>query len=240
MSHSPAERAAARQTLQGLLADLRAHLTYLREEGVATLPASEALTLVQLAAAIARCKRCSLHRTRTQTVPGQGSPRPDILFVGEAPGADEDAQGLAFVGRAGQLLTKMIAAMGYRRDEIFIANILKCRPPENRPPLPDEMQTCLPYLKAQIALLKPKVIVALGATAIRGLLNLDRGITKLRGQWFAFEGIPLMPTYHPAYLLRNEAAKPETWADLQDVLRRLGRTPPPRAKSRGASADPAP
>lgn len=181
--------------------------------------------LQKIAKVVAGCKKCSLHKTRTNTVPGQGAIHPEIMFVGEAPGADEDEQGLAFVGRAGQLLTKMIEAMGYKREEVFIGNILKCRPPDNRPPEPEEMEMCLPYLKAQIAVIKPKVIIALGATAVKGLLNLT-GITKLRGHWLSFEGIDLMPTYHPAYLLRNPPAKKEVWEDLQTVLKKLGRTPP--------------
>jgi uracil-DNA glycosylase family 4 len=182
--------------------------------------------LATIAGEVAECRKCPLHKTRTNTVPGQGTPRPELMFVGEAPGADEDEQGLAFVGRAGQLLTKMIQAMGFQREDVFIANILKCRPPDNRQPLPEEMETCLPYLKAQIRALRPKVIVALGATAVRGLVGLD-GITKLRGKWLLFEGIDLMPTYHPAYLLRNPPAKKDVWIDLQEVLKRLGRTPPP-------------
>lgn len=182
------------------------------------------------------CKRCDLHKERKQAVPGQGSPAPDILFVGEAPGADEDEQGLAFVGAAGQLLTQMITAMGYSRDEVFIANIAKCRPPGNRPPLPEEMAACLPYLKEQIRLLAPKVIVALGATSVKGLLNPEVTISRLRGQWQSFEGIPLMPTFHPAYLLRNPSAKHDVWADLKAVLTRLGRQPPTRKVDRKASA----
>ncbi len=178
------------------------------------------------ATAISVCKKCSLCKTRTKTVPGQGSLAPEIMFVGEAPGADEDAAGLAFVGRAGQLLTKMINAMGYAREEVFIGNILKCRPPENRKPSPEEMELCLPYLKEQIAVLKPKIIIALGATAIQGLLGISTGITKFRGTWSSFSGIDLMPTYHPAYLLRNPPAKKEVWQDLQAVLTRLGRKPP--------------
>jgi uracil-DNA glycosylase len=183
-------------------------------------------TLSAIAAAIAACTLCPLHATRTNTVPGQGNPHPDVLFVGEAPGRDEDLRGEAFVGRAGQLLTRMIAAMGYGRDAVFIGNILKCRPPNNRTPLPEEMQTCLPYLRRQIALLRPKVIVALGATAVKGLLDVQTGITKLRGRWHTFEGIALMPTFHPAYLLRNPAAKHDAWRDLQAVLKHLGRTAP--------------
>jgi DNA polymerase len=183
--------------------------------------------LDEIAATVAACRRCSLHRTRTKTVPGQGNPTPEILFVGEAPGADEDQQGLAFVGAAGQLLTRMIAAMGFAREQVFIANVLKCRPPNNRPPLPEEMETCLPYLRAQIGALKPKVIVALGATAIRGLLGQTPGITKLRGTWLSFDGVPVMPTFHPSYLLRTPSAKRVVWDDLQAVLKALGRTPPP-------------
>ena len=155
-------------------------------------------------------------------MPGQGCAAPEILFVGEGPGADEDRQGLAFVGRAGQLLTKIIAAMGFTREQVFIGNIVKCRPPENRTPYPEEMQACLPFLKEQIALLRPKVIVALGATAVRGLLNLEIGITKLRGKWQTYEGIDLMPTYHPAYLLRNESAKRPVWEDMKLVRDALG------------------
>jgi len=193
----------------------------------ATPATPEARELAEIVKAVSSCTQCSLHETRTRTVPGQGALRPDIVFVGEAPGADEDRQGLAFVGAAGQLLTKMIQAMGYARDQVFIGNVLKCRPPGNRTPLPHEMETCLPYLKAQIAVLRPKVIIALGATAMRGLLDLTSGITKLRGKWLSFEGIDLMPTYHPAYLLRSPSAKRDVWEDLKEVLRRLGKEPPP-------------
>ena len=182
--------------------------------------------LKQIAAIAVACKRCELHKARKQAVPGQGALNPEIMFVGEGPGADEDEQGLAFVGRAGQLLTKMIEAMGYTREQVFIGNVVKCRPPNNRPPQPEEMAACLPYLKAQIALLRPKVIVALGATAVRGLLRIETGITRLRGQWQNLDGIPVMPTYHPAYLLRNPSAKREVWDDLKAVLQRLGRTAP--------------
>ncbi len=191
------------------------------------MPANDSLE--QIATEVAACTRCSLHAGRTRTVPGQGNPHPEILFVGEAPGADEDRQGLAFVGRAGQLLTKMIAAMGFDREEVFIANINKCRPPDNRAPTTDEMAACLPYLKRQIALLQPKVIVAMGATAINGLVEVPKGmgITKLRGTWLTFEGIDLMPTFHPSYLLRNPPAKKPVWEDLKAVLHRLDRPVPP-------------
>lgn len=197
------------------------------EKKVATAAAGMENEMNRIALEIVGCKKCSLHKTRIQTVPGQGNTkRPEIMFIGEAPGADEDEQGLAFVGRAGQLVTKMIAAMGFQREEVFIANILKCRPPDNRAPTPEEMAICIPYLKRQIAEVQPKVIVALGATAVLGLLNLT-GISRLRGTWLSFEGIDLMPTYHPSYLLRNPSMKKEAWSDLQAVLKRLGRTPPP-------------
>lgn len=182
-----------------------------------------------VAADIASCTQCALHQARTNTVPGEGSPHPEIMFVGEAPGADEDAQGRPFVGRAGQLLTKMIEAMGLARDEVFIANIAKCRPPDNRKPEPQEMALCIPYLKGQIALLKPRVIVCLGGTATEGLLGLT-GITKQRGSWHSFEGIDVMPTFHPSYLLRKPGAKREVWHDLQTVLKHIGRPIPPVKK----------
>jgi uracil-DNA glycosylase len=187
--------------------------------------------LKEIAEEVAACTKCPLQKGRTRTVPGQGSASPEIMFIGEGPGYDEDQQGLAFVGRAGQLLTKIIEAMGLTRDEVFIGNVVKCRPPENRKPLPDEMSACLPYLRAQIELLKPKIIVALGATAVQGLLQIETvGITKLRGQWMSYKGIDLMPTFHPAYLLRNPPAKKEVWEDMKAVLARLGKEPPKRAK----------
>ena len=182
----------------------------------------------QIAKQVAGCTKCPLHAGRTNTVPGQGSATPEIMFIGEAPGHDEDLQGLAFVGKAGKLLTKMINAMGLEREDVFIGNILKCRPPENRAPLPEEMTACMPYLRAQIAALKPKVIVTLGGTASKSLLDITIGITKFRGQWKVFEGIDTMPTYHPAYLLRSPSAKKDAWADLQEVLKRIGREVPAR------------
>ncbi|MEI8205363.1 MAG: uracil-DNA glycosylase [Kiritimatiellales bacterium] len=184
-------------------------------------------TIEEIAGQIRTCSACPLHASRKNTVPGEGNPnRPDILFVGEGPGADEDAQGRPFVGAAGQLLDKMIEAMGYKREEVFIANIVKCRPPGNRIPLPEEMNACVPYLKAQIALIKPKIIVALGKTAVQGLLQEDVAITKFRGTWCKYEGIDLMPTYHPAFLLRSPSHKGEAWADLKAVLAKLGKEPP--------------
>ena len=178
-------------------------------------------TLESLATTIASCQACPLAPTRHNTVPGQGALNPDIMFIGEGPGADEDAQGLAFVGRAGQLLTKMIAAMGYTREQVFIGNIVKCRPPGNRTPTPQEMAWCMPYLKRQIAVIRPKLIVCLGSTAVRGLIGEQTGITRIRGTWREFEGIPVMLTFHPAYLLRNPAEKGKVWTDLKAVLARL-------------------
>jgi DNA polymerase len=182
----------------------------------------------ELEAETKRCKKCAeLARTRRNVVFGVGNPQAELMFIGEAPGADEDAQGEPFVGRAGQLLTKIIEAMGLRREEVYIANVLKCRPPENRTPLPEETANCLPYLQKQIEMIRPKVIVALGATALRVLLDIQIGITKMRGNWYAYRDIPIMPTFHPAYLLRNPPAKKEVWQDMKAVLARLGRTVPP-------------
>ncbi|HWY52704.1 MAG TPA: uracil-DNA glycosylase [Chthoniobacterales bacterium] len=176
------------------------------------------------------CTKCpNLASSRTQTVFGVGNPDADIMFVGEAPGADEDAQGEPFVGRAGQLLTKIIKAMGFARGQVYIANILKCRPDVpagsfgNRPPTPREMQTCRPYLMEQIDIIKPKVIVALGAVAVEGLLGTRAPMRELRGRWDSFNGTPLMITYHPAYLLRNQSPseKRKVWEDMMQVLERL-------------------
>jgi uracil-DNA glycosylase len=178
------------------------------------------------------CVRCPhLARSRTQVVFGVGNPKAELMFVGEAPGADEDAQGEPFVGRAGQLLTKIIEAMSFRRDDVYIANVLKCRPDMppgssgNRKPTPEEMKTCLPWLERQIELIKPRVMVALGATALEGLLGATTAVNKLRGRWLDFHGIPVMATYHPAYLLRNQAVteKRKVWEDMLQVLERLGK-----------------
>lgn len=178
------------------------------------------------------CQKCRLHEARTQTVFGVGHMRPELVFVGEGPGADEDAQGVPFVGRAGQLLTRMIAAMTLTRELVYICNVVKCRPPGNRTPNDDEMEACKPYLMRQLAILRPKVIVALGRPATQTLLATKVPISRLRGQFqefappeFAQAGIPpvpLMPTYHPAYLLRNPPAKGDAWSDLQQVMQLLG------------------
>jgi DNA polymerase len=184
--------------------------------------------LPQLAAEVAGCTKCGLASTRTQTVFARGNPAAQLCFVGEAPGADEDAQGLPFVGRAGQLLDRMIGAMGLSpENDVYICNIVKCRPPGNRRPEPEEMATCVPYLHEQLALVHPHAIVALGGTAVAALLDTKLGITKLRGQWKLYKGHTLvMPTYHPSYLLRpspqQTEAKRQVWQDLQLVMKELG------------------
>lgn len=174
------------------------------------------------------CERCRLHASRRNVVCGTGPVDPEIMIVGEGPGADEDVRGEPFVGKAGQLLDKMLAAMGFDRNQVYIANIVKCRPPDNRNPDPDEMAACMPYLEEQIELVRPKVIIAMGATAVRGLLGIG-GITHVRGKWKLYRAeLPVMPTFHPAYLLRNESAKRDVWNDLKAVLRHLERQVPRR------------
>lgn len=194
----------------------------------AAAPEAEPVTLSSLTEQIAACTACGLCETRTKTVPGQGNPQPEIMFIGEAPGADEDQQGLAFVGRAGQLLENMLIKLGLSREEVFIGNILKCRPPGNRNPEPGEMDACIGYLEAQIAILQPKVIVALGRISAQRLLETETGIGRLRGNWMQYQGIDLMPTYHPSYLLRDENKQKrwETWSDMQKVMEKLGRDVP--------------
>ena len=184
---------------------------------------------------LGECTRCKLHKDRNKIVFGVGHPNAELMFVGEGPGADEDAQGEPFVGRAGQLLNNMIKAMGLRREDVYIANIVKCRPPGNRQPERDESETCSPFLMRQIAAIKPKVIVALGATASKGLLALSAPMTELRGRWYDFKpagsdpawpGARLAVTYHPAFLLRDPRQKGEAWKDLQMVMKYLGIVPP--------------
>jgi len=179
-------------------------------------------TLLKIREDLGDCTRCKLHRTRNQIVFGDGSPQAQLVFVGEGPGADEDAQGLPFVGRAGKLLTQMIEAMGLTRRDVYICNVVKCRPPENRTPEKDEVATCSPYLFRQLDVLKPRVIVCLGSVAAQTLLETNRGISHFRGEWMNFRGYKLLATYHPAYLLRNPGAKGEVWKDLQKVMAELG------------------
>lgn len=234
------------------MADLRAevelYLRWMRGAGGRLLPADEpapsdtprgagaadqgdgpAATLARLADEIDACRRCRLAESRQSTVPGTGSPSARLLIVGEAPGAEEDRQGHPFVGRAGELLTRMLAAIGLAREDVFITNVLKCRPPGNRSPRPDEVAACRPYLEAQLEALGPPLILALGSHAARRLLATERGITSLRGRFHTTpEGWRVMPSFHPAYLLRNPAAKREAWADLQKVATTLGIAIPKR------------
>ena len=204
---------------------------------------SEISRTAQLAAlreAVSTCRKCPhLADFRTQTVFGTGNPNADLMFVGEAPGADEDKRGEPFVGPAGELLTKIIVAMGLKREDVYIANVLKCRPdmPKgstgNRPPAPQEMENCLPYLREQIAIIQPRILVALGKVAMAGLTGAEESMSAMRGRWFEFAGIPLLPTYHPSYLLRNgtNAEKRKVWEDMMLVMEKLGL--PISAKQRG-------
>src|ERR1700738_1282656 len=178
-------------------------------------------TLLKIREDLGECTRCKLHKTRNKIVFGDGNPKAKLMFVGEGPGADEDAQGLPFVGRAGTLLTQMIQAMGLQRSDVYICNVVKCRPPKTRQPEKDEVSTCSPFLLRQIDTIGPQVIVCLGATAAKLLLDTEQGISQFRGQWMDFRGRKLMATYHPAYLLRNPAAKSEVWKDLQKVMTAL-------------------
>jgi uracil-DNA glycosylase len=179
-------------------------------------------TLPRISEDLGECTRCKLHRQRNRIVFGAGNPHAELVFIGEGPGHDEDVQGLPFVGRAGQLLTQMIQAMGVTRDDVYICNVVKCRPPENRAPEKDEVATCMPFLLRQLTAIQPKVIVCLGTVAVQALLGTNKGISHFRGQWLDFRGARLMATYHPAYLLRNPHAKPEVWADLKKVMAELG------------------
>ncbi len=229
---------------------LRERLRFLQESGVWAirrapgsapgsflLPAGPAATpavaagrdaeaeLADLRVEIGDCRRCRLSEKRTQVVFGTGSARARLMFVGEGPGYEEDRQGLPFVGRAGQLLNRILQAMGMSREEVYIANIVKCRPPENRTPLPDECDTCSPFLFRQIAILRPRVICALGSVAVQTLLKTSSSISRLRGEFRTLEdGTPVMPTFHPAYLLRNPEKKKEVWEDMKKVLALLADT----------------
>jgi DNA polymerase len=191
-------------------------------ESPVTIPLTPVDALAALRLDIGDCTRCKLHTMgRTQVVFGVGNPNADLMFVGEAPGADEDIQGIPFIGRAGQLLTKIIEAMGMTRDDVYIANVIKCRPPQNRNPEPDEVETCEPFLFRQIDVIKPKVIVALGKFGAQTLLRTLEPISRLRGRVFEYRGSKLIPTFHPAYLLRNPSSKREVWEDMKLVRKLL-------------------
>jgi len=222
---------------RGVARALRQHLDGLRALNVTAVPRS-AVTLVEsvtspdasseraarlltLAREVEQCRRCPLYRTRTHAVISDGSSHAKLVFIGEAPGRDEDLQGKPFVGRAGQLLTKMIEAMGLKREEVYICNVLKDRPPGNRTPLPEEMEACLPFLQEQLAIIQPTVICTLGAVATKALLGPYISITKVRGEVRDYHGTPLVPTFHPAYLLRNPPAKKFAWIDLKRVKKLL-------------------
>ena len=174
-------------------------------------------TLLQLSQTVAVCTKCRLHQGRTQTVFGEGNPKAELMFVGEAPGRAEDLQGRPFVGQAGQLLTRIIESIGLRRQDVYIANVIKCRPPENRPPEPDEIHSCEPYLIQQIELIRPKLLCALGKSATTVLVRKEGSLSELRGRFSDFRGIPVMTTFHPAYLLRNPSAKRLVWEDMKKV-----------------------
>ncbi len=240
-----------------LAASLREYLEQLRESGVEGLPletetatagdagSAENLepgsplrrhdhpadSLAVVRAELGDCRRCHLAETRTNLVFGVGNAAARIVFVGEAPGRDEDLQGIPFVGEAGQLLTKIIQAMGFNRDAVYICNVLKCRPPNNRNPLPDEIATCHPFLLGQIQAVAPEVVIALGTFAAQTLLGTREPISKLRGRFHDYHGIPLMATFHPAYLLRNPAMKREVWDDMKAVIKKLGLPIPVTEKS---------
>ena len=190
-------------------------------------------SLDELSAFIGDCKRCKLAPLRTHLVFGAGNPNSDLMFVGEAPGADEDARGEPFVGRAGQLLTDIIErGMGLKRSDVYICNVIKCLPPDNRNPEPDEVAACEPFLMHQIDLVRPRAIVALGTFAVQALLKVKTPISRLRGNWHELRGIKLMPTFHPAYLLRSPGEKRVVWHDIQEVMKLLGLEPPPRGAAR--------
>jgi len=178
--------------------------------------------LDELQQIVTACVKCRLAKSRTQVVYGVGSPNADLMFIGEAPGRDEDIQGKPFVGRAGQLLTDIIKAMKLTRDDVYIANVIKCRPPENRNPEQDELDACRPHIRRQIEIIQPKVIVTLGRFALQSLLEKGYAVSSVRGQWLEYNGIKVMPTYHPAYLLRTPAAKKDVWADMKKVMSALG------------------
>ncbi len=213
-----------------IVANMREHIAEQLELGfLEAIDPLASMMMDELRAEAMECTRCKLHTTRNTVVFGEGNENADLVFIGEAPGGDEDQQGRPFVGRAGQLLTKIIEAMKLTREDVYITNILKCRPPGNRDPLPDEITHCKPFLSRQLEILQPKVICALGAFAARTLLNSTRGITSLRGRFYQYnESIKLMPTYHPAYLLRNEGAKRDVWEDVQKMMAELEKNPETR------------
>ena len=221
-----------REELAGIARDLKAYIEAERSAGASDIitPAGrrdaasgsgKAALLEPVKKEVFSCQRCHLYKTKKNYVFSDGDPEARLVFVGEAPGEDEDIRGVPFVGRAGQLLTKMIEAMGLRRRDVYICNVIKCRPPNNRAPLPEEIAACKNYLLRQIEAISPKVICALGKHAAEALLDTEVFITKIRGKEFEFNGVTLIPTYHPAYLLRNPSAKKEVWTDLKKIIKIL-------------------
>ncbi|MBN2125993.1 MAG: uracil-DNA glycosylase [Deltaproteobacteria bacterium] len=222
------------EEIRDILEQLRMYVTFNRDWGLEPPvlgPSSlsyleggreDADSLEFLRALIGPCERCKLHRERTNLVFGEGASDARLVFVGEGPGREEDMEGRPFVGEAGRLLTKIVKAMNLSREEVYICNVVKCRPPNNRDPEPDEIDTCMPFLRRQIDLIRPEVICTLGRVAVQALLGREFKITRERGEWRTFMGIPLMPTFHPAYLLRNPAAKRQVWEDVQKIMKRLG------------------
>ncbi len=221
-----------RDSVRALTEDLINFLEYMRFLGCEQIPlVGREERMRQIEDEIRSCRACALAEYRTNVVPGEGNLYARIMFVGEGPGEEEDKQGRPFVGRAGELLTKMIKAMGLERKDVYIANVVKCRPPNNRNPLPEEESACMPYLERQISTIQPEVIITLGNVPTKALLHTSEGITKVRGTWHEFNGIPVMPTFHPSYLLRHEPAKRYAWEDLKQVMRYL-RLPLPRTSKR--------
>ncbi len=222
-----------------IIADLKSYLEYLKGLGIESLPLSKgttkppkdhsslpspSLSLEGVRKELGDCKRCKLNKTRRTLVFGEGNPKAQLMFIGEGPGYDEDVQGRPFVGKAGQLLTKIIQSMGLRREDVYIANIVKCRPPQNRNPETDEIEACHPFVLKQIEAIRPKIICALGTFAAQTLLKTNEKITALRGRVFDREGVRIIPTYHPAFLLRNPERKREVWEDMKRILDLLKET----------------
>jgi DNA polymerase len=204
-----------------IVAQIKAHLRYQKGLGIRTLlsrqEARPLLTLEAIRSEMGECTRCRLHEERQSVVFGEGNPQARLVFVGEAPGREEDLQGRPFVGRAGELLTRIIEAIDLTREEVYIANIVKCRPPGNRNPQPDEIRTCLPFLRRQLETIRPRIICALGTFAAQTLLETEERISILRGRFYAYQGARLMPTYHPAFLLRNPQFKRDVWEDMKAI-----------------------
>lgn len=221
------------QKIQEVINDLKSHLEYLKGMGIEALPFFEkrpdnkillpyrAPTLEEIRMELGDCRRCKLHRTRRSIVFGKGNPKAKLMLIGEGPGYEEDVQGMPFVGKAGQLLTKILQSIHLQRDEVYITNIIKCRPPQNRNPEPDEIQNCHPFLLKQIEAIEPKIICALGTFAAQTLLKTEVKITALRGKFYDFNRIKVIATYHPAYLLRNPERKRDVWEDMKQISRWL-------------------